>query len=193
MVKIKARTKNSNRPFYKNKWLIAVFTLFIILALLELTNTTHLLHSKKAVSGTIPSSSPTGTSPPSASSESKGSGSTTPPTVINEKQSQTPPVNTNAPLQAPYGTFVSNHHPDANSSEESVCSSTPGASCTIKFTQGSVVKTLSAQTVDGTGTTYWSWNVKQAGITSGSWTVTANASLNGQTKSTQDNLALEIP
>jgi hypothetical protein len=185
--------RSSVKYVYKNKWVIIVLATIVILALLEFTNTTHLLHSKKAVSGTIPSSSPINTSPSSANPESGGTGSATPPAANNEKQNQTPPVSTNASLQAPYGTFVSNHHPDTNTSEESVCSSTPGASCIIKFTQGNVVKTLSAQAVDGTGTTYWSWNVKQAGLTSGSWTVTAVANLNGQTKSTQDSLALEIP
>jgi hypothetical protein len=185
--------RNSIKRMYRNKWLLIVFAAIVILTLLEFTNTTHLLHSKKAVSGTIPSSSPINTSSSSAKPESGSTGSATPPAANNEKQNQTPPVSTNAPLQAPYGTFVSNHHPDANTSEESVCSSTPGASCVIKFTQGNVVKTLSAQAVDGTGTTYWSWNVKQAGLTSGSWTVAAIANLNGQTKSTQDSLALEIP
>jgi hypothetical protein len=185
--------RSSVKHVYKNKWVLIVLAAFVILALLEFTNTTHLFHSKKAVSGTIPSSSPINTSPSSANPKPGGTGSATPPAANNEKQNQTAPVNTSATLKAPYGTFVSNHHPDANSSEESVCNSTPGASCIIKFTQGNVVKTLSAQAVDGSGTTYWSWNVKQAGLTSGSWTVTAVANLNGQTKSTQDSLALEIP
>lgn len=96
---------------------------------------------------------------------------------------------------APSGSFVSNHHPSSSTSwfEESLCTTTPGASCYLKLTKGSIVKTLASQTVDSSGATSWSWNVQTAGLTSGDWKVTAVATLNGQTKTTDDPLALVIP
>jgi hypothetical protein len=98
-------------------------------------------------------------------------------------------------LVAPYGSFVSNHHPGQNgasTTEESLCNTTPGASCYIKFTQGNIVKSLPTQTTDASGATIWDWNIGQAGLSSGSWQVTAVASLGSQSKTTSDPTTLEV-
>lgn len=99
-----------------------------------------------------------------------------------------------ATLQTPFGTFVSNHRPNlgSSSSEESVCITTPRASCYIEFTNGNTVKQLPVQTADASGSVYWSWDVKQAGLGAGKWQIKAVASLNGQTKNAQDNLGLDV-
>jgi flagellar hook assembly protein FlgD len=102
-----------------------------------------------------------------------------------------------AALVKPYGTVVSNHHPNlsgspAPSSEESVCQTAPGATCYIQFTKGSTVKKLPAEKADSSGSANWNWDVKQAGFSTGSWTIQAVASLNGKTMTAQDDLKLEV-
>ena len=101
----------------------------------------------------------------------------------------------NSNLIAPYGSFVSNHKPGQNGSnltELSQCITTPGATCYIKFTQNGVVKTLQGKNADSTGSIFWEWNVNDAGLTSGTWTITAIATLDSQTKSTIDQLTLQV-
>ena len=95
-------------------------------------------------------------------------------------------------IKNPYGTFVSNHKPQVNDQEGSTCITNPGATCYIQFTKGDTVKKLDAQQVDGTGSASWVWKISEAGLGSGSWQVVATATLNGQTKSTTDQISLEI-
>ena len=96
---------------------------------------------------------------------------------------------------APTGPFVSNHSPGQNGSplsEASVCNTSPGASCYIEFINGNSTKKLPAQTTDNTGAAYWSWNINDAGLSSGTWKITAIATLNGQTSSASDSANLEV-
>ena len=100
-------------------------------------------------------------------------------------------------LKAPDGTFVSNHRVSLSGSpqqksEQSVCNTTPGATCYIKLTKDSITKTLKEQTTDSSGATYWSWNIDDAGLTVGTWQVSAIAILNGQTKTTPDGIDLVV-
>ena len=98
-------------------------------------------------------------------------------------------------LVAPSGTLVSNHRPGQNGSNmivASQCITTPGAKCYIKITKGSSAITLPSKTVDGSGSVYWERDVKDAGLTQGSWTVTAVATLNGQTQTTTDQIPPEV-
>ena len=99
-------------------------------------------------------------------------------------------------LLDPTGNFVSNHHPGENGSpttETSVCTTTPGASCKVSFTKDDVTKSLDAQTTDRGGSAYWSnWKPADLGLTSGSWQVQAIATLNGQTKTADDATALVV-
>lgn len=115
-------------------------------------------------------------------------------TVVENSSTQKTASSTssNSTLTAPTGTFVSNHNPGVGSptTEESICNTTPGASCYIEFEMGNVVKTLSTQTVGSSGTVYWSWDATT--LTQGSWNVSAVATLNGQTKTSNDVTPLVI-
>jgi hypothetical protein len=125
----------------------------------------------------VPTTNP---SPKDPSSDSPSNGTTTP---------------SSAPLNEPVGTFVSNHMPGQNGSptqETSTCTSTPSASCTIKFTMGEYERTLAAKTVGPSGTVSWSWDIADYSFPAGKWQVTASATLNGQTKTTADPQPLEI-
>jgi hypothetical protein len=99
-------------------------------------------------------------------------------------------------LLAPSGNFVSNHHPGEGgspTSETSVCTTTPGATCKITFTKDGVTKSLSVQSVDRGGSAYWNgWTPSDAGLSSGSWQVKAVATLNGQSESTTDAIELVV-
>lgn len=94
----------------------------------------------------------------------------------------------------PFGNFVSNHGPGNGlpTQEKSTCNTTPGATCYIQFTMGSLTKKLDAQTTDSSGAVYWTWDVKNAGFSEGSWQITAIATLNGQTSATQDQIPMKV-
>ena len=90
-------------------------------------------------------------------------------------------------LLAPFGSFVSNHNPSLSNSsksyELSTCETTPGASCYIEFTNSAGHNiVLPAQTANSQGVVSWGWSVSSKGFTIGSWSITAVATLNGQTK-----------
>ncbi|HSX17907.1 MAG TPA: hypothetical protein VLE51_00945 [Candidatus Saccharimonadales bacterium] len=96
-------------------------------------------------------------------------------------------------LLTPSGNFVSNHTPGQKGSpldENSVCNTTPGATCYIEFTKDGETKKLAARVADSNGTVLWDWTASD--FSSGTWTVIAVASLNGQTKTSQDSQPLEI-
>jgi hypothetical protein len=139
---------------------------------------------------------------PSTASKGLPSTASSTPEVKNPTTSDTSkfPASTadsNPPLLDPTGTFVSNHRPSLSGSkeqlsEQSVCNTTVGATCYIKLTRGSTVKTLASQTIGANGTAYWSWNVSDSGLTEGTWTVEAIATLNGQSKTAQDPIDLVV-
>ena len=149
-------------------------------------------------SSTIPSTTPnqakqqkpkSGTLDKQNSSSSSSSGSEKSNTGITNES--------NATLLAPSGSFVSNHRPSlssngAPSTEQSVCNTTPGATCEIQFTKGTETKKLTAQTADANGSTYWNWDVRSAGLTPGQWQITAYATLNSKTLSATDEAPLEV-
>ncbi|HEU4984308.1 MAG TPA: hypothetical protein VFT58_01600 [Nitrososphaera sp.] len=179
--------------------LSAVVALVAVTAILEITNTTHFFHKRKAVSSTIPASKSTGSGTADGSksddSQSASDENTTSQPPTSDKS--TAPPTSGAELLAPSGNFVSNHRPSlgetpSSSTEESICTTTPGAFCTITFKKDGVTKTLESLQTDGSGTVIWQWDVKSAGFIPGTWTVTATATLNGQTKSADDLQPLEV-
>lgn len=205
MLKIPVRSSSSaKRPFYKSKhgvFLIVLVLAVLIIGGLELTNTTHFFHKRNTASGTIPSSSknkdaPTKDKAKSAKKTSSTASESSGVSADSDKAIAAGGGN-NEPLVEPYGTFVSNHRPSLSGSGspskvQSVCNTTPGASCYISFSSGSITKKLEAKIADSRGAVYWDWDVNDAGFTAGSWNVTAIASLNGQNKSTADTLSLEV-
>lgn len=139
-------------------------------------------HKKSAV---IPSTSSSQDTSAKKSSISQNSDKTTAPGGNSNTQNNSPV------LIEPLGNFVSNHKPGQNGSnnlEVSTCNTTSGASCYIKFTnaQNGEVRVLSTQVTDSSGSTGWTWDIGQAGFTSGTWKIVAVANLGGQTKTTQD-------
>lgn len=100
-------------------------------------------------------------------------------------------------LVEPTGTFVSNHSPNLSGSPspnkiQSVCSTTPHATCFIRFTKGDVVVETPKQEVDSGGGAYWTWTLADLNITEGGWSVEAVATLDGQTKTAKDSMTMEV-
>lgn len=193
----KAGQRTTKNPV--NKWFIlaGVATLILVatIAILELTNTTYLLHDEVASSGTIPSDiSSESNNEDSAESSStdteEDSNNTTP-----EKPKNTS-TTTSSDLIEPFGNFVSNHRvvlsDPASTQQQSLCNTTPGATCYIKFTKGSAVRELEAQTANENGVAAWSWDVKKSGLTTGEWLVTAVTKLGDQQKTAEDSIKLEV-
>ncbi len=186
--------KNKKRTIPKLPLIVAgILLILVILVVLELTNTSHVFH-------TAPEDRPTKT----ASQDTKGEPSTptptdtTPPTTPSEQpgEDKNPtgaPSSGKAPAE-PTGNFVSDYQPSLNGyTLTSVCVTTPGATCQISFTKGSVTKSLDAETADSGGSVYWQgWSLKDLGMSAGSWTIKATATLNGKTSSTTDSLTLNV-
>jgi hypothetical protein len=148
---------------------------------------------------TISSSNPEATSPisePSTSSTQTTNVTTTSPSppvsVKNPVASASP---SSGALVEPTGPFVSNHNYDGSSqenAENSVCNTTPGATCVIEFTQGNTTWQLAPEVANSDGAAYWQWNVSSSGLTQGSWTITATATLNGSSITATDSNLMEI-
>jgi hypothetical protein len=114
-----------------------------------------------------------------------------------EPNQSTPKVANDVIPAAPLGNFVSNHHPNMSGSpspnrEVSTCTTTPGATCLIQFTENNNIKSLNQQTTDANGNTSWAWTLQDAGLTVGKWKITAIANNGDKTSVSSDAMYLEI-
>lgn len=194
MAVITYRSNNFWRRLMRKRMLIILLALVLILAVWW-----YLERPSHKTTLTIPTSSSTTGVQPSGASQSKNqsatNSSTSPSLPTKSSNIASTTTNTNQPLIDPWGNFVSNHKPGQDGSgtaETSVCNTTPGASCYIKFTNGSLTRTLDTKTADINGSIIWNWDVSSAGFTSGSWHISAVASLGDQTKTVNDSQALVI-
>lgn len=97
-----------------------------------------------------------------------------------------------API-APTGNFVSAHHAGLLTEIASACNTTPGAICTITFSNGEATIGLPGQRTDRGGATYWNaWTPQSIGLRPGSWTIRATAQMNGQSMSSSDAMSLDV-
>lgn len=185
--------KSRKLPFSRQTALLSAAGLVVVAAIG--LGTWH-FHSRSST-GTIPStpnqSTLTKTNNSSqASDSSSGSDKQVAPPSQNSNNStvDNPIDSTGQPPAVPYGQFVSSHHADQNTAEQSACTTTPGASCYIKLTKGNDSQTLQAQLTDANGAAIWNWSTSS--LSPGSWQITAVATLNSQTKSATDAMALTI-
>lgn len=98
---------------------------------------------------------------------------------------------------APSGAFVSNEDVTLSgdrSQVNSVCTTTPGASCTIIFTKNGVVRQLPAKVADSTGHATWSWNVGDSSInlSTGTWTISATATIGSKSATATYPIELKV-
>ena len=186
------RVKSRRQPPKSKKMLwyaLAVLLLAsVVMAVLELTNTTHFFHAQKP--------KPVGTT---GGPNTKGGGITQQPSpqpgtgkVVTPSPSPTPSPSS-APLIAPWGTFANIYNAKPTDQMESTCNTTSGATCQLIFTNGGTTKYLNAEVADSGGAVYWSWKPADVGLTPGTWHLTFKAVLGSQTKTTSnDPLTLTI-
>jgi hypothetical protein len=171
----------------------AVLVLAAIITVLEVTDTTGLFHKRNPALETAPNTPKrTAGSNTKGETDNKDDGGqpSQPEQPIDNKDNNS--ANT-AELLAPSGTFVGNHRPKPEQGKlQSVCVTTSGATCTIVFKMGSTTKQLPPQTTDKEGAAYWTWSLGDIGLTEGTWSIEAKATLSGQTKTAQDPTALEV-
>lgn len=168
----------------------------LVFVFLELTGATHIFHKKPMTPATSPTKGGASVNEskgePGSANNSSGSETVPPASAGGYKN----PSNTSTALVAPIGNFVSNHSPGLTGSpgphETSVCTTTPGATCTITFTNGSTTKSLEARTTDNEGNAYWDWDLQDIGLYPGTWKITATVTLNGQTQTATDSLKLQV-
>jgi hypothetical protein len=180
---------------------IVIALALVIFAILELTSTTHLILHRNTGLESAPNT-PHRTANSNTKGEPADSGSqpvqnsTTTPAQQDDKEKSGQPQ-ADADLLVPTGTFVSNHRPNlsgkpAPNQIQSVCVTTPGATCTIVFTKNGVSKQLPNQVTDRGGAAYWTWKLQDIDLTTGTWQVTAKATLGSHTETANDATALEV-
>jgi hypothetical protein len=191
MINHRRRTPNK-----RSAWLLlALLALLLVIVCLAVTwgRTDNKGDMTRAVTGgqNTKGEPPTNNSnPPSANTQQPNAQ-----TGDGKNESPDPAIH----LETPTGNFVSNHRPSLSANatmneEQSVCNTTPGATCQIKFTKGNITKTLPLQITDRGGATYWSWKIqdKDIGLSTGSWQIQAVATLGNQTQTASDSLNLEV-
>lgn len=176
--------------------IVLLIVVALILLILEKTDTTHLFHTPKPAP-TASSYTKGETKNPNGSIKQNGSTGDNKQNGSSTAGAQKSDENTVVTLLDPSGDFVSNHHPNLSNSPApnvmtSVCTSTPGATCVITFTKGSITKSLDQQTTDSGGSAYWNWKLQDIGLTEGSWKIKATAKLGSQVKTAEDALTLEV-
>jgi hypothetical protein len=182
---------------FSTKWLVLGAVVLVgLLAVLELTNTTHLLHKKAVPVSASPYTKGEIAETTNANAQESGNASGTTDSQPGDTKSASG-GSPSAVLIAPTGDFVSNHHPNLDGSPapntmSSVCTTTPGATCTIAFTKDGVTKSLPVQTADRGGSTYWNWKLQDIGLTAGSWKIEARAMLGGKTSTAADAMELVV-
>lgn len=164
------------------------FAVVLAVLLLILAAGVYAQHRSRLNNPVVPSTNPLTDTQKSATPDSNASQQQSPSGAAQNVTPSGPP-----PL-TPSGDFVSNHSPGDSTptSEASTCNTSPGAICYIQFTKGSESKKLDARTTDARGAAIWYWDVKDAGLTQGSWTIMAVATLNGQTKTANDSQPLVV-
>lgn len=176
---------------------IVLLLLSSILFILEVTNTTHFFHKDKTINITPSSKTPTVGGGSSFSDKgSQSAQNNVPASSISSPSSSTQNESKSTPstaITSPSGSFVSAHKVKLDSPIVSVCNTTPGATCKISFANSDISRDLPLTTADASGKAQWeNWTPQSIGIQPGTWSITATSSLNGQVKSTQDALQLEV-
>ena len=172
-----------------------IIALLIIAVILQLTGLVHFVSTpaKKVNTGMSQTAGENtkGVSPQSSQGTQNGNGSS----GTNSKNGSSGET----VLVTPTGNFVSDHHPNLSGSPapntvESVCNTTPGATCQITFTNtnSGVVKSLPSKATDANGASYWNWKLQDIGLTQGTWKIDATATLDSQSKNASDAMNLEV-
>lgn len=99
-------------------------------------------------------------------------------------------------LVSPHGNFVSSHKVSLSAMKdaklESICNTTPGASCIIEFKKDGVTRALSTRTANNNGNVTWNWSPQEINIGQGSWKIVVTAQFAGRSTTVTDLQNLEV-
>lgn len=191
--------RRSKKVFTPLRIVLACFLVAIItVAALEFTGATHIFTGK----GTTGSSNIPSDSPNESIIDSNENDQNNIPSSANDENntSQSDKNNTlqtsGSELIEPFGNFVSSHSLSLSdpyaANQESVCNTTPSASCKIEFKKNGITKTLEPKKADSNGSVVWNWSPEKAGLTEGSWKIVVTAQMGSDTKITTDKVNLEV-
>ena len=178
-MRVKKASKN-------NKRIISTVVIVVLLAVITVVLAIYLPKSKTTTTNPQTNNSNSTTNDSGATSSPKGGSQTTPTTI-----------NSDITPREPTGTFISNHHPNLSGSpapntESSTCTTTPGANCEIRFTNGNITKSLDIKKTDSNGNASWDWSLNDIGLTAGEWSVTAIAINGSKTATATDSVPLSV-
>jgi cytoskeletal protein RodZ len=164
---------------------IGIILILVVIGVVIAYRTTR--HVSKIIPSTSPTTTQVNNSIDNGKTPSIGGSS-------DNTQNQTTPTSPSPAPSQPFGNFVSSHSPSLSQSPQmaSVCNTTVGASCWIEFSKDTTVLSLKAVTTDNSGTAYWYWNLNDDGFSTGSWQITAKATLKGQTVTVKDTQPLVV-
>jgi hypothetical protein len=196
------RIKNQHKTSRRRTWLFILLGGLLLIAaiygFLAITHAGNIIGTKPSKTQTAnqstkgePANSSNGNTSSNGNNNSDGN------TTGDDKQNGSTGTQDSAAAAAPSGNFVSNYAPSlsatgAKEQIQSVCNTTPGATCTISFSKDGTTKSLEKRVTDKGGSSYWTWTLKDIGLTAGNWKITATAELNGHQTSTTDTLPLEV-
>ena len=171
-----ARTKKSHPKLSKRQYLVGLVALLVILssgAALAWHNSQH-KGSPAAVTPDAKAASVAAESTPAVSGAASG------------QQYAATGGDNNSPsgqLPAPTGELLNLHtiSLSADPAMESVCSTIADATCTIKLTSGSTIKSAGSQSTGSSGEVLFNWAAQDIGLSVGQWTVQAVVTQYGQT------------
>jgi len=190
-------SKNKTQKSYKKPALVIVALLLIGAAGLGFYqwNTNRKAASIQPIDLTQGTATPSPDVPGSKNSRSDSGSTTTP--KDNPVSGQALAPASDVQPATPSGQFVSNYTPNLDGNplpnkENSICQTTPGVMCQIRFTMDSTVRTLPLQKTNANGTTSWDWRLQDIGLTRGTWKITAIAINGAKTASTNDAMQLVV-
>lgn len=183
------KSMNSSSSITKKQLvLLGVSLTLLVFVVLEVTNVTHVLHSKpqEVTAGQATKGEAVSERKSATENSIKASNQSA---ATNDKADP----GSQSSLVAPSGNFVSAHNVPSSASIASVCNTTYGATCVISFRSNNVIRSLNAKLADKGGTAYWdSWTPETIGLSTGDWQISATATLNGKSISSTDAMLLRV-
>lgn len=129
-----------------------------------------------------------------SNADKTGQDNNSPSAPVSDKNANN--TSTGNDLVEPSGSFVSSYSISFSKSKgdniESLCNTTPGATCTIQLKKDGVIRTLGPTTANERGNATWNWTLQELNVTPGSWQIVVTAKLDNQTKSVTNLQNLEV-
>jgi len=165
----------------KNKKKIIILVVTIAVLALGLIGTAlHLKYKKNSnTDTTTKSQNPNNNS--KSTYPTSGNSSNNPGSSNSSSNSSVGPSTPTGQLLNKHSISLSSTAIESNPDMNSICQTTPGATCDLKLTApDNSIKYVGSKSVDASGAASFYWNAKNIGLTSGRWKIEAIATLNNK-------------